>query len=135
MAFTTPPPRRGELIVDGADPCEAQEIHRALQGRRWTAVARDVPRRVSGALSWMTPEGRHHYLPLWLVESFADAEVRGQATFQAWYLVDDPRRRATQLPLYSPAECRAVAACLRHFAAIDATERARALAAAPWWEA
>ena len=135
VAFASAPPRPGNLVIDGADPGEASDVRRAVRGRRWTAVPRDTPRRVRGALSWMTPAARRHYLPLWLVEGFADADVRGQATFQARYLVDDPARRASQLPLFTPGERHAVAACLRWYAEVDAVDRADATAALIHWGA
>lgn len=134
-AFTSAPPRPGELVIDGADPDEARDVRRAVRGRRWTAVPRDTPRRVRGALSWMTPAARHHYLPLWLVEGFVDADVRGQATFQARHLVDTPERRATQLALFTPGERQAVAGCLRWYADTDVVDRADATAALVWWGA
>lgn len=83
----------------------------------------------------MTPEGRRHYLPLWLVEAFHDDDVSDQATFQAWHLVNDARNRAAQLPLYSREERLAIAACLRAFATTAGpVYREQALAAAPLWE-
>lgn len=134
VAFTSAPPRGGEIVVDGADAGEALEIRQALRGRRWTAVPRAVPRRVRGALSWMTPTARRHYLALWLVEGFGDADVRGQGIFQAWHLVSDAGRRAAQLPLYSASERRAVVACLGWYARADAVERAHATEAMAGWE-
>lgn len=134
VAFTSSPPRSGQLIVDGADPCEAQEIRRALRGRRWTAVPRDIPTRIRGALCWMSPLGCHHYFPLWLVEGFADGDIRGQATFHAWYLVIDQGRRDAQLPYYSRDERRAVAACLRQYVKMEPVDREQAVAAVPLWD-
>ncbi len=83
----------------------------------------------------MTPEGRRHYLPLWLVAAFGDEDVSDQATFQAWHIVDDARSRAAQFPLYSPEERHAIAACLRHFATTAGpVYREQALGAAPLWD-
>ena len=50
-------------------------------------------------------------------------------------LVDDPARRASQLPLFTPGERHAVAACLRWYAEVDAVDRADATAALIHWGA
>ncbi|MBK9032142.1 MAG: hypothetical protein IPL61_12620 [Myxococcales bacterium] len=132
-AFRSPPPPPGALVLAGADPGEALHVRRTFRKRRWTAVERTAPRTAGSALAWLTPPGRRHYLPLWLVAALHDRTPRASAVFHVARIAE-PAQHA-ELALYTPAERAAVAAVLHWIASDDPVLAEDAARALPAWRA
>jgi hypothetical protein len=130
-AFQSPPPPPGGVIEPGSDDGEAADIRRTLRHRRWTAVPRLAPRTLGGALAWLTIDARRHYVPLWLVASIDDVDVRSSTLFHLMRIAEPAQR--DELARYTPAERAAVADFLRWIATADSSEARRADTARPAW--
>ena len=133
IAFTSPPPPRADMFGPGADDGEASDIRRALRGRRWTAVPRQVASSERSALNWLAPPARHHYLPLWLLGAGAASLVRLWTVEFLARVAERPDFQATDARLYTSAERAAVAGFLRWVAAADRSTAPSAERALTWW--
>lgn len=133
VAFTSPPPPRVTLFAPGADDGEAADIRRALRGRRWTAVSRQVALSERSALNWLAPTARHHYLPLWLLAAGRDGLVRLWTVEFLLRVAESREFQAIDAGLYTPAERAAVAAFLHWVAAADSAVAGSAGRALAWW--
>lgn len=132
-AFVAPVPRASELFAPGADDGDARDIRRALRGRRWTAVPRQVAITERSGINWFSPKARRHYLPLWLLASAFDSLVRVWTVAFFESVAARADRQAVEGPLYSPLERNVVVNFLRWVALADPSSANPVATALRWW--
>ena len=67
-AFTVDPPPTGDKLVKLEGDTETrQKIREVFSGRKWWELEPDLIMKYDDAISFLAPEGRHYYLPAYLI--------------------------------------------------------------------